>query len=146
MNRTIFDIATVAENYRKKMVQFLKENESKIYKLEKVPNSDDEMSKDMFWNKYLFDIVYNGSDRYFYEWVDFTRGHGENNVHSLTLRFSFEIAKKSICIYFFTSETFDDINKKIKERIDSAIKEEKEFIEEAQKMVNFCYLKELNMI
>ena len=135
MNRTIFDIATIAENYRKKMVQFLKENESRIYKLEKVPNLDD-LSKDMFCNKYLFDMVYNGSDRYFYEWVDFTRGHGENNVHSLTLKFTFEIARKSVCIYFFTSETFDAIVKKIKERIDSAIKEEKEFIKEAEKMVN----------
>ena len=145
MNRTIFDIATIAENYRKKMVQFLEENESKIYNLEKVPNSDD-VSKYMFYNEYLFDMVYNGEDRYFYEWVDFTRGHGENNVHSLTLKFTFEIARKSVCIYFFTSETFDDIVKKIKERIDSAIKEEKEFIKEAEKMVNIYYLKELNMI
>ena len=135
MNRTIFDIATVAENYRKKMVQFLEENESKIYKLEKVPNLDD-VSKDMFYNGYLFDMVYNSEGRYFYEWVDFTRGHGENNVHSLTLKFTFEIARKSVCIYFFTSETFDAIVKKIKERIDSAIKEEKEFIKEAEKMVN----------
>lgn len=135
MNRTIFDITIIAENYRKKMVQFLIENESKIYKLEKVPNLDD-VSKDMFYNGCLFDMVYNGEDRYFYEWVDFTRGYGENNVHSLTLRFTFEIARKSVCIYFFTSETFADIVKKIKERIDSAIKEEKEFIKEAEKMVN----------
>lgn len=145
MNRTIFDIASIAENYRKKMVQFLEENESKIYKLEKVPNSDD-VAKDMFYNRYLFDMVYNGEDRYFYEWVDFTRGHGKNNVHSLTLKFTFEIARKSVCICFFTSETFDDIVKKIKERIDSAIKEEKEFIKEAEKMVNIYYLKKLNMI
>ena len=145
MNRTIFDIATIAENYRKKMVQFLKENESKIYKLEKVPNLDD-VVKDIFYNGYLFDMVCNGEDRYFYEWVDFTRGHGENNVHSLTLKFTFEIARKSVCIYFFTSETFYDIVKKIKERIDSAIKEEKEFIKEAEKMVNIYYLNKLNMI
>ena len=145
MNKTIFDIANVAENYRKKMVQFLEENESKIYNLEKVPNSDD-VAKDIFYNGYLFDMVYNGEDQYFYEWVDFTRGHGENNVHSLTLKFTFEIARKSVCIYFFTSETFDAIVKKIKERIDSAIKEEKEFIKEAEKMVNIYYLKKLNMI
>lgn len=145
MSRTIFDIATIAKNYSKKMVRFLEENESKIYNLEQVPNSDD-VAKDIFYNGYLFDMVYNGEDRYFYEWVDFTRGHGENNVHSLTLKFTFEIARKSVCIYFFTSETFDDIVKKIKERIDSTIKEEKEFIEEAKKMVNIYYLKELNMI
>lgn len=100
----------------------------------------------MFYNGYLFDMVYNGEDRYFYEWVDFTRGHGENNVHSLTLKFTFEIARKSVCIYFFTSETFDAIVKKIKERIDSEIKEEKEFIKEAEKMVNIYYLKKINMI
>ena len=145
MNKTIFDIATVAENYRKKMVQFLEENESKIYNLEKVPNSDD-VAKDIFYNGYLFDMVYNGEDRYFYEWVDFTRGHGENNVHSLTLKFTFEIARKSVCIYFFTSKIFYVIVKKIKERIDSAIKEEKEFIKEAEKMVNIYYLKKINMI
>ena len=145
MNKTIFDIANVAENYRKKMEQFLEENESKIYKLEKVPNLDD-VVKDIFYNGYLFDMVYNGEDRYFYEWVDFTRGHCENNVHSLTLKFTFEIARKNVCIYFFTSETFDAIVKKIKERIDSAIKEEKEFIIVAEFMVNIYYLNKLNMI
>lgn len=137
MSRTILDIAIIADRYRQKMVEFLKENESRIYKLEKVPNSDNKAAKEMFCNEYLFDMFYIGPYRYFYEWVDFTRGFGENNVHSLTLKFNFEIAGKDICIYFFTSEDFNDISRKIKERIASAIKEEKEFIEEAEKFIQF---------
>jgi len=137
MSRTILDIATIAEMYRENMVQFLKENESSIYKLEAVPKSDDKAEKEMFYDEYLFDTFYIGPYRYFYEWVDFTRGPGENNVHSLTLKFHFEIAGKDVCIYFYTSETFNDINQKIKERITSAIKEEKKFIEEAEKIIEF---------
>lgn len=137
MSRTILDLTIIADRYRQKMVQFWKENESRIYKLEKVPNSDDKAAKEMFCNEYLFDMFYIGPYRYFCEWVDFTRGHGENNVHSLTLKFNFEIAGKDVCIYFFTTETFNDINQKIKERITSAIKEEKEFIEEAEKIISF---------
>ena len=56
MSRTILDIATIAESYRQRMVRFLKENESRIYKLEKVPNSDDKAAKELLCNEYLFDM------------------------------------------------------------------------------------------
>lgn len=140
MSRTILDIAIIADRYRQKMVEFLKENESRIYKLEKVPRFDEwgnTGTKEMFCNEYLFDMFYVGPYRYVCEWVDFTRGANENNVHSLILKFNFEIAEKDICIYFFTSEDFNDISRKIKERIASAIKEGKEFIEEAEKFIQF---------
>lgn len=137
MGRTILDIATVAERCRQKMVQFLKENESRIYKLEQVPSLKENAANELYCSEYIFDMFYIGPYRYFCEWVDFTRGLGENNVHSLTVKFNFEVAGKDVCIYFFTSETFNDIDKKIKERIISAIKEEKEFIEEAEKIIQF---------